>query len=219
MSHSCAHIVVCLLLAAAGPARPEIIDRIAVSVDDQLITQSDLMREIRITAFINGEKPDFSAENKRKTAQRLIEQLLLRRDMELTRFPAPPESEVDRMMRVVRQSRFRNEAHYRAELAAYGITEQELREQLRRQAAVLRYIEFRFRPEVQLTEAEIRNYYENRILPELRKRGVSPQPSYDEARSQAEDALAAQRADELVDKWLVEARNRVRIRYREEVFQ
>jgi len=209
----------CLLLGAATLACGEIIDRIAVTVNDEVVTQSDLGEEIRISAFLNGEEPDFSPANKRRAAERIVERLLLRRDMELTRFPQASQSEVDRMLQQVRQGRFQSEAAYRSELARYGVTEAELRQSLLRQAAVLRYIDFRFAPDVQLTETEIRNHYENRLLPELRKRGLAPEPSYDEAHSQAEESLKAERVDELVDRWLKEARERARIRYQEDALQ
>src|SRR4051795_2405586 len=66
---------------AGVTAWPEIIDRIAVSVDRTVITESEVIRQIRITALLNGEQPDLSAANRRETAERLVEQALMRREI------------------------------------------------------------------------------------------------------------------------------------------
>jgi len=69
---------------AAGDA--EIIDRIAVTVDARVITQSELLRQICLVAFQNGEKPDYSKEHKREIAGKLVEQILIRREIEQSRY-------------------------------------------------------------------------------------------------------------------------------------
>ena len=80
---------VALTLLLACIAGAEIIDRVAVTVDKRVITESEIVRQIRITAFLNNEQPDFSASSKRVTADRLVEQVLIRRELESTRYSAP----------------------------------------------------------------------------------------------------------------------------------
>ena len=58
MRYLAAILIACLAVAA------EIIDRIAVTVDNRVITESEIMRQIRITAFLNGKQPVFSAADK-----------------------------------------------------------------------------------------------------------------------------------------------------------
>jgi hypothetical protein len=198
------------LLAAPTLRCGQVIDRIAVTVDSQVITQSRVLEEIRLAAFLNGEKPDVGPEARRRTAGRLVEQLLIRREMELTRYPAPPPSEIDQAIERLKRERF-PEAQYPAALRAYEITEEELKQYLLRQAALLRFIEARFRPEVQVAESEVKDCYE--------KRSVQTRTPSEEARAQCEAALAAAGVDKAVDRWLRETRERVRIVYREEAFQ
>lgn len=204
------------LMLAAG--RAEVLDRIAVTVDDRVITLSDLLREIRIAAFLDGVPPEFTAERKR-AAERLIEQLLLQRDMELTRFPAPSPAEVERFLSQVRKSRAPEEAAWRTELERYGLSEAALREHLTARLAVLHYVEFRFRPEVQLSEGEIEQYLRDRGLGAGRGRAAGADPAAEQARQAAEAALAEERVNQLVDRWLKDARQRARIRYREAAFR
>ena len=63
-----------LLVLIAASVQAEIIDRIAVRVGTEVITDSEIVREIRLTAFFNSEPVQMSAQQKRKTAERLIEQ-------------------------------------------------------------------------------------------------------------------------------------------------
>src|SRR5947209_12722763 len=60
----------------------EIIDRVAASIGRQVITEADVTDEIRVQSFIDEKAPDFSVENKRKALDRLVDQTLIRRELE-----------------------------------------------------------------------------------------------------------------------------------------
>ena len=74
------------LLAGAGLASgAELLDRMAATVGDYAITSSAVFRQLRLEAFLDGRTPDFSPASRRQAAERLGEQQLVRREMELTR--------------------------------------------------------------------------------------------------------------------------------------
>lgn len=198
-------------------ARAEIIDRVAVTVDSQPITGSQLLEELRVTAFLNGEKPDLSPANRRRTADRLVEQALIRHEMEFTHYTVPEGTEIEGALKAAK-SRFANQAAFERELKAYGLGADELDRALARQAAVLQFIELRFRPQVQVQEAEVRRYYETVYLAECQRKQLRP-ASFEEARPQCEETLVQQRVDKQVDAWLAEVKGRTRIRYTEAAFQ
>ncbi len=206
-----------LLFMLAGGIRAEIIDRLAVTVDNQPIAQSRVLAELRLTAFLNGEKPEITAAAKRRAADRLVEQTLIRREMQLTQYPGPEPAEVQKLMESVEKP-FGSRTAFEEALKNAGVTEPELRQALERQAAVLRFIDLRFRPEVQVTEPDIRLYYDTVLVPEYQKKNLTP-PPYDEARSQCEEVLIGQGVDKRVDAWLSDMKGRTRIRYEEEAFQ
>jgi hypothetical protein len=129
----------------AGAPHAEIIDRIAVSVGNQVITASEVRREIRMTSFLNGSELDQGPESRRKTAERLIEQKLIRREMELGSYPSPDAAEADALLSQVRAQRFPTSEEYARALEKYGITEPDLKVHLRWQLTLLRFVEFRFR--------------------------------------------------------------------------
>ena len=70
-------------------AHGEIVDRIAANIGKTVITESEVQHELRLTAFLDGVEPDFARDNKRKVLDRLIDQTLMRREIEFMRFQLP----------------------------------------------------------------------------------------------------------------------------------
>ena len=160
--------VMLLLFVALATCRAEIIDRVAVVVGNSVITESEILREIRLTAFLNGEPLDFSPASKRKTAERLVEQRLIRNEINVSLYPAPAPDALELMTKEVRE-RFGSPERYRQELQRTGVTEDDLKAHLQRTVATLRFLDFRFRPGMQITEEEIRKYFDEQLAPQLRK--------------------------------------------------
>jgi peptidyl-prolyl cis-trans isomerase SurA len=184
-----------------------------------VITASDLRREIRVNAFLEGAKPDFSPENKRKTADRMVEQRLVRRELELSRYPTPSKSEVDPMLKEFQQEYYANPADYERALAQYGITDQQVRDHLLWQLTLLRFVEVRFRPGVQVSDEAVASYFEKVIKPAAQLANPAQTISIDDYREQIEDALIEQQVDKDLSAWIDEAKKRTGVEYRSEVFQ
>jgi len=206
-----------LLFLASLACRAEIIDRIAVVVGNSVITESEILREIRLTAFLNGEPLDFSPIAKRKTAERLVEQRLIGTEISASLYALPSAAAAQEMLKQIK-SRFPNPAVYQEELMRVGVTEEELKAHLARQLATLSFLDFRFRPGIQIGEDEIGKYFSERLAPELKKAKPDGQFSLNDFRSQAREALIGERMDIASDAWLKQARNRTRIEFRAEVF-
>jgi hypothetical protein len=190
-----------MLLALAAPA--EIVDRIAVSVGNRVITQSDLERQIRVIAFQNGKDPDFSAANKHAVAQKMIEQKLIQREIENSRYPATSPADLAPAVEEFKKTHFPDDAAYRRALTAAHITEQDLLDVLVWERTLLNFIEIRFESGVLASEQEIADY--------ARTNKVTP--------AEAEHTLVGSRADEQVDEWLRTTRRRTTVILHEEVLQ
>jgi peptidyl-prolyl cis-trans isomerase SurA len=206
------------LMAPVLSARAEIIDRIAVTVDKIVITESDIVGQMRVAAFLGDEPLDLSAVARRQAARRLVEQALIQREMEITRYPAPSLAEADLVLEQIRK-RFGSTDDYQTKLDEYGIEEELLRRSLLRQITTLRFIDFRFRPGIAVSDREIEQYYRENLLPELSKNGSNTTPSLDDSRDEIEEVLINQRVDEALDRWLAAAASQARIEYREEAFR
>ena len=210
-------ILVIALAGCAGFIRGEIIDKIAISVGNQVITEEQVVEEVRVTEFLNQAPLDLTAVEKKKAAERLIEQTLIRREMDFSRYPLPQLDEANDLCQKVR-SRYPGDAVFREDLSRYGITGDDLRRHVWWQLTTLRFIDFHFRPAVQIGERDLRDYYQKQ-LDEWRKSGTQPVPSYEESRDKIQEILTSQHVDQALDKWLIDARTQVDIRYRKGALQ
>lgn len=219
MSRSVPVWIFCAVATLAPSGRSEIIDRIAVSVGNRAISASDLDREIRVTAFLNGSTPDFSPMAKRATADRMVEQKLVQRELELSRYPAPEPSAVDEELNDFRHEHYKMDAEFERALAEARVTLQEIKDQLLWQLTLLRFIEVRFRPGVQVSEKQIQDYFDQKVKPLAQFAHPGETITLDDYRDDIEETLAGQRADQELDNWLKEMRQRTEVVYHQEAFQ
>jgi hypothetical protein len=203
----------------AAPIRAEIIDRIAVAVGSTVITASEVNRAIRVTAFQNGVDPDFRPASHRETAQRLVDQKLVRREMELSRYPQPDPAEAGPLLAQLRKNRYKSDSEFREALKNYGVTEQDLRDALLWELALVRFIEVRFRPAIQVTNQELEDYFEKVVKPAAEAANPGQPVTLDDYRNRIEEKLAGQRADQELENWLKDARKRTEIEVHQEAFQ
>ncbi len=82
-----------------------------------------------------------------------------------------------------------------------------LRRMARRQATILRYIDFRFRPLVRIDDAQVRQAYQERY-------GARPDaPAFERVETDLRDRLARRDLDEKIEAWVRDLRDRAEIRH------
>jgi Fe-S cluster biosynthesis and repair protein YggX len=187
-------------------------------VGSRVITETDLDREIRITALLNNEKPDLSPASKRRTAERMVDQTLVRNEMQESRYPPPTAADTEAALQE-EKARYGDEAAYRRALAAYGVSEEDLKARLAWQLMLVHFIDVRFRPGIQITSEEIVKYFDEHMRSAWMQAHPGQTPSANENRASIEQTLIGQAADQQVEQWLKEARRRNHIQYHEEAFQ
>ena len=206
-----------LPLFVATAAVAVIVDRIVVTVGTQAITESELELTIRLTSFLNQSTPDFSAENRRKTVERMIEQRLVLKELDFSRYPRPSSDEVPPRLRNIVSLLFgEKDAVYRAALDKYEITEDDLKRYLLWQMTFFRFIDFRFRPGIQVTPAEIEEYFKSRIQPLAQKANPDKKITLEEYHDRIERILMARREEVEMQSWLADTRKNTKIEYRDE---
>ncbi len=204
------------LLIAAMLVRAETVDRLAVTVGDEIITERQVMLHLRTAAFLNGAPLSTTVKDKRQAAQKLIEQALVRIEMQNNRYPLPSDAEVKQAFDSAIQQRFgAGTARYSQELEKYGIGDAEFKDALRQQLAILSFIDFRFRPGVQIPEDEIHESYDADFVKESPGKAKL---SYNQARAAILEALTQQRIDNLLDRWLSQTETATRVRWIDAVF-
>lgn len=196
---------VCILLHA------EIIDRIVITVGNQVITQSQVDNEIRVTAFLNREKVDLNIDTKKQAAGRLIEQALIKREMDLSRYPLPELSDAGESLQTLK-AMYSSEPDFQNALQSCGITADDLTHRLWWQLTLLRFIDYRFRPGIQISAADVQAYYRQQIS-EWEQKGTNPIPTLEESRDQIEEILTQQKIDQALEQWIKDTLNQVKITY------
>jgi hypothetical protein len=201
-----------IILCASLPAAAVIIDRTAIVIDKQAILDSQIDRDIRLTAYLNKGRADFGAASRKKAASRLIDQELIRQQIRSGTYPVAPETETNQLLDQIKHADSATDAVYRSTLLRYGIDEAELRTRLSWQLTVLRFIDARFRAQVVVSDAEIQDYYAAHRTEEGTK-------SLDDERSKMVETITAERVNKLFDDWLDESRKSARIDYLEKSLQ
>ena len=193
-------LILCLLPALEA----EIIDRIAVRIGKTVVTESELRRQTLLSLFPTGDPTSITQAQLRDTADRIVELALIRREMQLSRQTEPSLTEATAALQDLRKRLFPDEAQYHAALARFRITEEDLKQHLLAQIAVMRFISVRFRPAVQLAPGELDAH--------LRKRYGDEIPPGTAARA-LEDELIELRVNDELDRWLRQAKSQTFIEY------
>lgn len=204
-------IVECLTMLG-GLAVGETLDRIAVTVGRHVISEHDILQDIRISAFIDSKQPVFSAEQKRKAADRLIDQYLVLEDAALTRTPMPSAADMAPLLEPIK-ARFGSEQEYRSALGQARITDAEVADHLLAGLRMLRYTDLRFRPEVEISEEALRAHYDKVTS------NQTARPSFEASRNDIEKLLTEERTMQALDRWLGMARGETSIVYHQAVFK
>jgi parvulin-like peptidyl-prolyl isomerase len=194
-----------LLAMLVTPALATIVDRVAITVGSQVITASEIDQRIRLTAFENGEQPDFSPASRKQAAQRLIDEKLVEHEMTIGRYPGMQDDRKPALLAAYEKDG--GPAKLDAALARRGLTRNDLMNDLARQQNLLTFLNLRFRPAVQVSEQQIQRYY--------REHFAQTNAPLNEVRSAIEQKLTDERADAELDQWLKRQRERAGIVYLE----
>ncbi len=198
-----------LVLLAAIYANAEIVDRVAVSCGRRAITDTAITLRIRLTAFQNGMPVQVSEAARREAAQLLIDQTLIEVEMGIGHYRAMT---TERRQQLLQE--WEKEHRNLAKLPEYALTAEELEQDLARQEDLLNFLNIRFRPAVQVSDEEVRRYFEKNIRP-----AAGPNATLAEYRARIEQLLVSQRADIDLEAWLREQRKRTLIEYIEKELQ
>ena len=203
-----------LLLAAArtpqsygGSAPPQstrVVDRIVARIEGDIILQSQVRELGAFQQLVEGK-----AESDEKLVEELIEQWVVETEATASHFPQPAQSEVDRELARLREASASPEK-YASRLNELGLSADEVRQLLSRQIYVERYVDYKFRPSVQIEPADIDAYYKKELLPELAKKN-EPAPARAEVEEQIRELLIQRGISDLTVKWLDDTKSRLKI--------
>jgi len=190
MRSSLALVLAVALAPAASPAPPaagEILERILAVVDERPLLLSDVRALSAVRGLAEG-----------KALEAAIDERLMH--VEAARLPQAdvPAEEEDRALALLLETHpaLRDE-----------VPEPDLRRLLRRQLAILKYVEFRFRPQVRVSDEEVRKAWEEE------QAGRPAGPALEDEQEAIRERLERQALDERIEAWVKELRARADVRY------
>jgi hypothetical protein len=189
----------------------EVIDRIVATVDHHAIVQSEWEDAVRFECLMADRLlASVTPEERRKTLDRVIDQTLLREQMEASSFPRAGVDEVVTRIREIRDQNpsWKTEDGWHRALSGYGLTEEDVTERVGMQLDMMRFIDMRFRPNIHIDPRSVEEYYTEQLVPELRRSGAA-QVTLQEASPKIEEVLVQQRMDEMLTAWLRNLRQQI----------
>jgi peptidyl-prolyl cis-trans isomerase SurA len=201
------------LILPASITSAEIIDRLVAVVNRQVITLGDVQREMKSQELNLNESasdsrvdpPHQQKVTEEQVTQHLIEQALIYQQIQ--EFPGTQVSEkdVDTQLTEMEKNAGGPEdlSHHLKDL---GISLAEVRERVRWQLQVMRFIDRRFREFIVVNPAEIESYYKDQFLPDLHKRGIGEAPALSEVEEKIRDILIERKLNVQVEEWLTSLR-------------
>ena len=220
ISASCCLIAFSLLwplMPAARAQNQKMIDQILVLVDGDIITRSDLIWNMALEPKSPSPAGPVSSDLLSLELDVTINQRLIAHEAARVPSAGLTRDEVNkRQTELIAQ--FPSEAAFRQRIESVGMTPEKLEDLVRELIARERFIDFRFRSFVFVTEQEIQAYYEKELVPKIRAQGAVP-PGLDvelpnekrKVRDSITEILKAEKIEQEESRWLKDATQRAEI--------
>jgi hypothetical protein len=182
----------------------EVIDRIVATVNGRIILQSDLDEALSYEALLNGRNlSQFTDDDRRSVLDRLIDQELLRGQLKSTDFKHASEEEAAARVSDARKQYAQavTEAGWQSVLDQYHLREKDLLSHVQQQLDLMRLVDARLRPTVQIDSKTIEAYYRDKFVPQLRQAG-SGEVALADVSGRIRELLTEQKVSELLVSWL-----------------
>ncbi len=166
----------------------EVVDKMVATVNagvrTDLITYSDLLWQLALQPNTSIANP--SSEDLNRALRLVIDQRLILQEAEKLPTLAPIADEIrnarDQLVKV-----FPSAAEFRQRLLRVGLSSEKLEEILEQRVRIEKYLDFRFRNFVLISQKEIADYYQDVYVPRLRSRSPGQIiPTLEEARNEME---------------------------------
>lgn len=205
-----------LLLALAGVspcAAQQVVDKMVATVNagvkTDLITYSDLMWQLALQPNTPLDNPNSADLN--RALRLLIDQRLILQEAEKLPTIVPTPAEV-RAARDELARNFRTQEEFQDRLRRVGLTSDKIDEIVEQRLKMEKYLDFRFRNFVVISQKEITDYYNGVYVPRFKERFPGRiVPTQDQIKDEIERTLVETKIESDTDAFLDTARNRAEI--------
>jgi hypothetical protein len=209
-----------VLVLALGVVRADVLDRVVESAGQQVVTLSAVRRQLRIEALVANRAPEFTPESMRKAADRLTDQAIVLREMELSGYAPPAMAEAVAAMEKFIADRKQTPEEFQASLAQLGFSEDDFKKEVLWRISVQRFVNFRFAPGVQVSDAEIEKYYSEEFTKQAKAANADAKmPDLEEVRETISLILATRKTNQALDQWMAQTRETLKVHVFEEALK
>src|SRR4026209_2929441 len=187
-----AGLIVGLLWTFAAPcSAQQVVDKMVATVNagvkTDLITYSDLMWQLALQPNAVLDNPNSPELN--RALRLLIDQRLILQEAEKIPTIVPTQKEVSDARDELARN-FTSPLEFQQRLQRVGLTSEKLNEIVEQRLKMEKYLDFRFRNFVVISQKEIADYYREVYVPQFQARSPGKiVPSLDEARAAIESTL------------------------------
>src|SRR5438552_10027409 len=202
-------LLACLAFALALAATAAVVDRIAATVNDVAIPESEV-RKAMVVSALQPEPGESRDAFRGRVLDALIDQHLEYEDAQRFGSAPPDAAEIEAAMRRL-QDRLRAEGKDpESEFTRAGLTHGEVRASLERQLAIQRYLRERFNPVALADETKAREEYEKFYVPERRAAGLAV-PPFESVLEEVRKRSQERTFEEEIEKWRKDLREKARV--------
>jgi len=191
----------------------QVVDKMVATVNagvrTDLITYSDLLWQLALQPNTPLDNP--SSENLNRALHLLIDQRLILQEAEKLPTISPTAQEIGQARDELARN-FASQQEFQERLRRVGLTREKLDEILEQRLKMEKYLDFRFRNFVVVSQKEIADYYRDVYVPRFRTRFPGRiVPTLEEARAEIEQSLTEAKIESDTDAFLDSARERAEI--------
>ncbi|HEX5601298.1 MAG TPA: hypothetical protein VFX63_02070 [Pyrinomonadaceae bacterium] len=205
-----------VLLVFAFPlpcAAQQVVDKMVATVNagvrTDLITYSDLMWQLALQPRTVLDNP--SSEDLNRALRLLIDQRLILQEAEKIPTIVPTQREVSDARDELARN-FTSVTEFQERLQRVGLTSEKLNEIVEQRLKMEKYLDFRFRNFVVISQKEIADYYRDVYTPRVKARLPGRiVPSLEQVREEIEKTLMEAKIESDTDAFLDQARERAEI--------
>lgn len=205
-----------VLLAFAFPlscSAQQVVDKMVATVNagvrTDLITYSDLMWQLALQPRTVLDNP--SSEDLNRALRLLIDQRLILQEAEKIPTIVPTQKEVSDAVTELSRN-FASFPEFQARLQRVGLTSEKLNEIVEQRLKMEKYLDFRFRNFVVISQKEIADYYRDVYTPRIQARSPGRiVPPLDQVRDEIEKTLMEAKIESDTFAFLDTARERAEI--------
>ena len=198
-------------VASATPQAPAQqgveVDRVIAVVNDDVILESDVEEERRLTAF-QPFRDNSRGSSRDQIIDRLINRSLILQQSKIQAEGQVTDKQVQDQLEALKKAipackeyHCETDEGWKRFVKDQGFTMDELTKLWRERMEVLNFIEIRFRSGITISDAEIQDYYDKTLLPQYAKQKAAA-PKMAAIKDRIQEILLQQQVGNLLGDWL-----------------